>query len=188
MHRPKSLCLAALAAGLLLTGSPNDCPVIHYINVPSVEQTVTPKMYSLPTETTGSFKSFMDYRTITNKSSEQWRLQQDAVTDQQGLRMYRGRYLVAVGTHYSSYCGKELDVTLDTGKLIRVVVGDVKQDIHTDETHRYVPTNGNIIEFIVDTSKLDSLTRAMGDISYTGFAGSVISIVEPLGPTNILLK
>lgn len=132
----------------------------------------------LPTEATGEFKTYMDYRKITNKSSKQWALQQLAETDENGFRVFNGKYLVAVGTYYSKDVGKEMRITLEDGKEINVMIGDIKQDIHTDKNNQYVPANGNIVEFIVDTDKLDPLTKKLGDVSNLGFEGKIVRIEE----------
>lgn len=123
------------------------------------------------------FKSYMDYRCITNTSSDQYKLQQKCYTDDNGLRVYDGYYAVALGTYYSSTIGDKFHITLDTGEEFDVIVGDVKADCDTDKTNRYVPVNGNIIEFIVDTKKLPKDVRFMGTISALNeFEGSVESI------------
>lgn len=120
------------------------------------------------------FKSYMDYRCITNTSSDQYKLQQKCYTDDNGLRVYDGYYAVALGTYYSSTIGDKFHITLDTGEEFDVIVGDVKADCDTDKTNRYVPVNGNIIEFIVDTKKLPKDVRWMGTISaLDDFEGSV---------------
>ena len=132
----------------------------------------------LPTEATGEFKTYMDYRKITDKTSKQWNLQQLATTNEKGFRVFNGRYLVAVGSYYSKDVGKEMRITLEDGKKINVMIGDIKQDIHTDTNNQYVPVNGNIVEFIVDTDKLDPLTKKLGDVSNSGLEGSIIKIEE----------
>lgn len=132
----------------------------------------------LPEDADGSFKTYMDYRKITNKSSRQWHLQQLAYTDSEGFRKFNDSYLVAVGTYYADEVGKEFRVTLDSGIVFHAMVGDIKQDIHTDANNQYVPTNGNIIEFIVDVDKLDELTKKLGNVSNLGFEGSIIKIEE----------
>lgn len=124
-----------------------------------------------------NFKSYMDYRCITNTSSDQYKLQQKCYTDDNGLRVYDGYYAVALGTYYSSTIGDKFHITLDTGEEFDVIVGDVKADCDTDKTNRYVPVNGNIIEFIVDTKKLPKDVRFMGTVSaLDDFEGSVTSI------------
>ena len=132
----------------------------------------------LPTEATGEFKTYMDYRKITDKSSKQWALQQLATTNEKGFRVFNGRYLVAVGSYYANEVGKELKITLDNGFVFYAMVGDIKMDIHTDANNQYVPINGNIVEFIVDTNKLDSMTKKLGNVSNLGFEGKIVRIEE----------
>lgn len=132
----------------------------------------------LPEEADGSFKTYMDYKTITDKSSKQWHLQQLAYTDSEGFRKFNNNYLVAIGTYYADEVGKEFRVTLDSGMVFYAMVGDIKQDIHTDANNQYVTMNGNIIEFIVDIDKLDELTKKLGNVSNSGLEGSIIKIEE----------
>lgn len=132
----------------------------------------------LPTEATGEFKTYMDYRKITDKTSKQWNLQQLATTNEKGFRVFNGRYLVAVGTYYANEVGKELKITLDNGFVFYAIVGDIKMDTHTDANNQYVPINGNIIEFIVDINKLDPTTKKLGDVSNLGFKGKIVRIEE----------
>lgn len=123
------------------------------------------------------FKSYMDYRCITNTESAQYKLQKDCYTDDNGLRVCDGYYVVALGTYYSSTVGDKFKITLDSGEELYCIVGDVKADCDTDKTNRYVPINGNIIEFIVDTRKLPKEVRWMGTVSVLDdFEGSVESI------------
>lgn len=148
------------------------------IDVQEDKELYTYNTLELPTEATGEFKTYMDYRKIKDKSSKQWALQQLAETDENGFRVFNGKYLVAVGTYYSKDVGKEMRITLEDGKKINVMIGDIKQDIHTDKNNQYIPINGNIIEFIVDTNKLDPKTKKLGDISNLGFEGKIVRIEE----------
>ena len=132
----------------------------------------------LPEDVDGSFKTYMDYGKITNKSSKQWHLQQLAYTDSEGFRKFNDSYLVVVGTYYADEVGKEFRVTLDSGIVFHAMVGDIKQDIHTDANNQYVTMNGDIMEFIVDVDKLDELTQKLGNVSNSGFEGSIIKIEE----------
>ena len=132
----------------------------------------------LPEDADGSFKTYMDYKKITDKSSKQWHLQQLAYTDSEGFRKFNDSYLVAVGTYYADEVGKEFRVTLDSGIVFHAMVGDIKQDIHTDANNQYVTMNGNIMEFIVDVDKLDELTKKLGDVSNSGLEGAIIKIEE----------
>lgn len=195
MNKTKVFCIAAL---LLLTvtypGKTNSEELMATtmeqrlsaaeLNVEEVKSVAPPvsivvkTSLAIPSEVDGSFKTYMDYRTITDEDSVQWKMQQDAVTDESGFRKYHGRYMVAMGSYYTTECGKELDITLDSGLVIPVVIGDLKQNKHTDETNRYIPKNGNIVEFIVDKDLLNNLSRDMGDVSYSGLEGAVVQIEE----------
>lgn len=125
------------------------------------------------------FKAYMDFRKITNRESIQYRMQQSAETDENGLRMYHGRYMVALGSYYGDV-GDELTITLDTGTELDVVIGDLKADCETDRTNRYHPMeggSGNIVEFIVDVRQLPEDARWSGTISaIDGFEGDVEKI------------
>ena len=135
--------------------------------------------YAIPSGNT-SFKSYMDYRAITNKNSAQWDLQTKCWTDKNGLRRKGDYYVVALGSYYADHIGDRFIVTLDTGVEIPVIVGDFKADKQTDATNRYTLTEDgrkNILEFVVDTQALPEMARKMGDISYvSGFRGNVRSI------------
>lgn len=132
----------------------------------------------LPEEADGKFKTYMDYRKITDKTSKQWELQQHAWTEERGFRKIGEHFLVAVGTFYADEVGKELLIEFEDGQQIKAIVGDIKQDRHIDPTNRYVPINGNIVEFIVDTKKLDPEVVRRGDVSLLGLNGKIKSIWE----------
>ena len=132
----------------------------------------------LPEEADGKFKTYMDYRKITDKTSKQWELQEQAWTEGRGFRKIGEHFLVAVGTFYADEVGKELLIEFEDGQQIKAIVGDIKQDRHTDSTNRYVPINGNIVEFIVDVEKLDPEVIRRGDVSWLGLNGKIKSIRE----------
>ena len=122
---------------------------------------------SVPAGINTSFKTYMDYRTITSKASRQYQMQQQAYTEN-GFRKLEGRYMVAMGSYYG-YCGDKFNITLDTGQTIPVIIGDSKADHHTDSLHMYRPMKsgyGNVVEFIVDGKTIDPIARKMGDVSH----------------------
>lgn len=127
-----------------------------------------------------SFKSYMDYRTITCVSSDQYALQRQAYTDEFGLRKIDEYYCVALGTYYSSKCGETFKICTDSGNEFLVIVADVKDDRHTDESNMYVPLpngNANVIEFVVDTPAMSNRVALLGDISgYEQFSGNIVKI------------
>ena len=129
----------------------------------------------LPNEASGEFKAYMDYRAIEDKLTAQWYLQQLCRTDSEGFRRFNNRYVVAVGTGYADCVGQELRVTLSSGIVFYAIVGDIKQDRHTDWSNRYA-VSGNIIEFIIDTTIMDFEHIRRGDISGAGLFGAVVGL------------
>lgn len=129
-----------------------------------------------------SKKTYMDYRKITDTSSEQYKLQQnkDCYTTDTGLRKLNEYYCIAVGTHYSNNIGDKLIVHMENGESFKAIVADIKDDKHTDETNRQHRKDGSVIEFVVDTRKLPELVRKMGDISYMNetFKGEIKAIIK----------
>lgn len=111
-------------------------------------------------------KSYMDYTKITLKSSPQYKLQLQATTDTNGLRTVNGRYTIALGSYYTTNVGQYLDIVLSNGTVIPCVVGECKQDRHTNENHS-IGADGGAIEFIVETNMLNDESRRQGDISYS---------------------
>ena len=71
------------------------------------------------------FKAYMDYCTITDTDSVQYAMEQNAWTDDRGLRRMADDYLVAMGTGWlESGCGERFAVTLENGSEFTVRVGD----------------------------------------------------------------
>lgn len=121
------------------------------------------------------FKSYEPYDLITAQSV-QLCLQQEAVTDVNGFRLLDNRYLVAVGTFCNAPCGTYIDLILENGVLIPCIVGDIKADVHTDETNTYTMATMCASEFIVD----DTISPAAwyGDVSmvYEEWRGKVVGV------------
>ena len=163
-------------------------PNITYVEDISCKSGVKSKSnnseYDIPDYDT-SFKTYMDYRTITDKSSAQYMLQREAYTDDMGLRKYGDHYIVAMGTYYSDNVGDTFKITLDNDKSFNVIIGDIKANCHTDSQNMYSPVydnNGNlisanVIEFIVDANKLDRSVTKLGTVSaYDNFKGNIVKI------------
>ena len=133
-------------------------------------------MLAVPTSYNANtgFKSYMDYRALTNRSSRQYALQQEAYTNEQGFRIYDGYYMIALGTYYAKSVGERFRITLDSGQSFLAITGDIKSDAHTDSLHQH--RGGNIVEFIVDQRLIPSTCRRMGDMSYAGLQGRIQSI------------
>ena len=120
--------------------------------------------------------SYMDYRTITDPSSDQWRLQQKAVTDPvTGIRTVNGRYCVAVGSAITTMKGAYIDVTLQNGVRIPCVLADCKRDCDTIDT--FVGADGGIVEFVVDTEVLPNQVQLLGsnEAQFNGYWASPVA-------------
>lgn len=129
-----------------------------------------------------SFKAYMDYRCITDTSSVQYELQQQAYTDGRGFRRIGDDYCVALGTGITGGCGERFMITLDSGSSFTVIVSDIKSDCHTDSTCCYVPRydgSGNVVEFIIDTDMADGGMLSSGNAGYyDDLSGSIASIIK----------
>lgn len=133
--------------------------------------------YGVP-ENSG-FKSYMSYKAIGDGKSKQAQLQRKATTGDLGIRTVDDRYCVSVGSYFNAEVGTPIDVTLDTGTVLKCIVGDRKQDVHTDsELHYKAPSNGNVVEFIVDVDSMPKEAKRAGSLHVlSGFEGTVVNVV-----------
>lgn len=95
------------------------------------------------------FKTYMYSSAVTNTASAQYQLISRAYVGDYGIMMVDGCYLVAMGTAYAHYIGEKYQVTFESGQVINVMIGDVKQDIHTDQYNSAGAAHGDLLEFIV---------------------------------------
>lgn len=128
-------------------------------------------------------KACTDYRCYGIRSTPHWRLQQVAWTDEWGLRRFNDDYIVGLGTYYSTDIGDRFEVTLGSGRVFTIILGDNKADCDTDETNRYKPcayytdNDANVLEFIADFKKMPDWVYARGSIDCIDeFAGDVVSL------------
>lgn len=112
-------------------------------------------------------KSYMDYKTITSRSSRQYKIQHSlgATTASNGVRQIRGRYLIALGSYYTHDVGRYVDLILNNGATIECIVGDAKKNIDTNSNNS-VGNDGSVAEFIVETSALSKRTRQEGNCDF----------------------
>jgi hypothetical protein len=110
--------------------------------------------------TDNTFKSYMDYRMITNTSSEQYKLQQSAYTNEQGLREYKGFILVAVASRYGNV-GDILAIDLEADSIY-AIIGDIKDKGHNGCSS---DRDGSMVEFIVDTQVIDPKIKSSGNFN-----------------------
>lgn len=126
----------------------------------------------------GTFKSYTDYKCLA-RNSAQWKLQERAYTDENGLRKIGDAYMVALGSYYGTTLGTRYTVTLSNGNVFQIVLCDFKKNIHTDANNQKTLSDGSVLEFYVDTSALPKSVKTSGTISSIKyFSGSVVSIVR----------
>lgn len=125
-----------------------------------------------------SRKSYMDWHTITDRSSEQWLIQQDyAYTEANGVRVAKGRYCIALGSYYTHTKGQYVDLILENGVVIPCVIGDCKDNKDTRNNYS-IGADGGVAEFIVDESSLSYETKLHGSVSFAtpGWKANVVQI------------
>lgn len=157
-----------------------------YAKMKNTEQkkpTIQYQNYSVPKINT-SFKAYMDYRTLSNKTSSQYSLQKKAYTDKEGFRRIGQDYCIALGTYYSRTCGERFLITTESGEQFVGIIADIKDNKHTNYTKQYVAINNgnaNVIEFIINERKMNKKTLNAGDISDIRFKGNITKIQKIIG-------
>lgn len=129
------------------------------------------------------FQPYMSYNKVTNKKSEAYKINHSSksYTDEHGLRRYKVEddqfsingeddYVIALGTYYKpkGVCGTRYLVVTTNG-MYTAITGDEKDDRHTDSRNMFSKHGNNaggIIEWIVDTNKLDDKIKRGGSIHY----------------------
>jgi hypothetical protein len=124
---------------------------------PTTNGELTPGYKTMPIcSTTATFKSWMDYRKITNTSTRQWRYQQIATTDEYGFRKVGDYYMVAMAKQYGPV-GTKYIITFSGGQQMPVIIGDLKAN--TQCAH----PDGSMIEMIVDSQKMPGNVKRSGN-------------------------
>lgn len=117
---------------------------------------------------------FMDYRTITDKTSQQYKLQEVCETNYDtGIRAYyipeteTDYYCVALGSAYGQDIGDTWEVTLQNGQRFNIILAECKDDGKVerfgdpDINHDgYFCTN--VIEFVSDKDYMPSSVISAG--------------------------
>lgn len=117
--------------------------------------------------------SGMPLTSITNKQSEQWKLQCDTntFTGEYGIRCYNDKertyYLSAMGSAYGRTIGDTFRVTLKCGTVMYVMLGEFKDDGTDPNFFGHITVNYDkepaicILEFIYDPKLIDK--RVLGE-------------------------
>lgn len=187
----KQIVSFLLAAGVSVFGTmPTYSPTITPAKAEIAEEiqqviTVTYESMGVP-EINSSFKTYMDYRTITDRTSPQYNFVNTwGWADNNGFMRANGEsdlgitddyYMIALGSYYGTEIGSKYRITTNTGNVFYGVLCDQKDDRHTNSTHQYAGNN-DVVEFIVDTRCLRSDVKRMGSANvYMPLNGSIASI------------
>lgn len=189
--------LLALPAILLLTSSV-DAPreirtpiekiqTTAYVSVeePPVEKVSYISM-GVPTNVDTSFKTYMDYRAVTDTTSNQYKyIREFGWSDNEGFMRANGDsefgieedyYLIALGSYYGTEIGTKYRITTDTGNVFYGVLADAKDDKHTNSTNQYAGNN-DVVEFLVDTRYLNKTVKRRGSANvYMPLNGKIAKI------------
>lgn len=98
--------------------------------------------------------TYMDYRAITDKHSNQYKFQQrdNVWVDEYGFLVQNSEwYVVAMGSYWGEI-GDKFIIRLENGETISCVLGDIKADRHTDKNNYAHEADGHVVEFLIDSS------------------------------------
>lgn len=133
-----------------------------------------------------SFKTWMDYRKVTNTRSAQYKfIRKWGWIDGQGFMRCSGErdlgitddyYLIALGSYYGTTIGTKYRITTDNGNVFYGALADCKADCHTNATHQYA-SHKDVVEFIVYQPLLNRNVRRMGNANvYMPLNGKIAKI------------
>ena len=164
----------------IVSSTPEVSVISPVISTPEVEELyIVDDDYSVP-EKASSFKSYMDYRCITDKRSKAYQVANSATKLDNGLLVVDNEYYcVAMGTYYGQV-GDKFYIETNEGNSWKIILCDIKANSHTDSTNRYTIANGCMMEFVVDTRLIPSSVKSSGTVNGLGFSGK-ITLVRKIG-------
>lgn len=124
-----------------------------------------------------NFKSWTDYRALGRKTPN-YKLCSAANVDENGLLVYDGHYLVAMGSGWGVELGDTFLIITDEGNVFSVMICDEKADRDTDSTNTVTRTNGCMVEFYVRKDLLNHSVRHHGTVGkLPQFSGKIIAVI-----------
>lgn len=102
-------------------------------------------------------RTHMSYKKVTSHCSMQYKVLNGAnawSSKYTGLRMVEDRYCVAVGLKYG-VAGDKIDLVMEDGSVVKAIIGDIKSNRNTDETHMFQRDDGSIVELVTDGTPYD---------------------------------
>lgn len=130
------------------------------------------------------FKSYMDLTALGKDTARRKFIENKGHIDENGIWKIGQYYCVAMGQYYTGKgsnfdLGRTFQITLDTRVVLNVVITEAKALNDTTDNYKVDKNNGSIIEFIVNTSRLNSTARRMGSLSsLPAFKGTITSIIK----------
>lgn len=147
-------------------------------NGTEIEATEQPETYEVikeyPITDGNTTKTVLPYRAF-GKNTNQAKLQSLCQTNEVGLRVYDGRFTIAVGTYFNTAIGQYFDLVLENGIIIPCIMGDLKADIHTDSRGLFTEASGCMTEFIVDRTYLPNKNSAT--YCYEEWNSKVVNVI-----------
>lgn len=142
------------------------------------EATEQPETYEVikeyPITDGNTTKTVLPYKAF-GKNTNQAKLQSLCQTNEVGLRVYDGRFTIAVGTYFNTAIGQYFDLVLENGTVIQCIMGDLKADIHTDSRGLFTEASGCMTEFIVDRTYLPNKNSAT--YCYEEWNSKVVNVI-----------
>lgn len=147
-------------------------------NGTETEATEQPETYEVikeyPITDGNTTKTVLPYKAF-GKNTNQAKLQSLCQTNEVGLRVYDGRFTIAVGTYFNTSIGQYFDLVLENGTVISCIMGDLKADIHTDSRGLFTEASGCMTEFIVDRTYLPNKNSAT--YCYEEWNSKVVNVI-----------
>lgn len=147
-------------------------------DVTETEATEQPETYEVikeyPITDGNTTKTVLPYKAF-GKNTNQAKLQSLCQTNEVGLRVYDGRFTIAVGTYFDTAVGQYFDLVLENGTVIPCIMGDLKADIHTDSRGLFTEASGCMTEFIVDRTYLPNKNSAT--YCYEEWNSKVVNVI-----------
>ena len=135
-----------------------------------------------------SFKTYMPWQAwLGSQNSAQYKFYKNyGWIDSQGfvrctaekeLGIPDDYYMVALGSYYGTTLGTKYRITLDTGRVFYAILGEFKDNAHTNSSNQYSLNNNDIVEFVVDTNTLNPNVKISGSAnSYMPLNGRVTKV------------
>lgn len=152
-NRNLTLILIAIVMTFFLVIMPKNA--YAEINPNQVASDYSMELWEMWTHDTANSQkmTYMDYRAITNKASNQYKFQQrdDVWVDEYGFLVQNSEwYVVAMGSYWGKI-GDKFIIHLENGEIISCVLGDIKSDRHTDRQNYAHERDGHVVEFLIDS-------------------------------------